>query len=202
MSTKIDEKKALIQKAASVCFAKYGYSKTTLEDIAHSIGMKKSSLYYYFPNKETLFISTFSKEWQSKLLQIQAKVDNKVHGLERIKQYSLESANFFNNVVEASKISVQLILETRKSFPEFFGEILKIDSRFYTKIIEEAIDKGEVKKCNPAKIAQIIITVSEAIKNNAFEQSEKIDGKKVEFNELGKDVVYTLDLILDGLKNK
>ncbi len=202
MSTKIDEKKDLIQQSATMCFSKYGYSKTTLEDIAHSIGMKKSSLYYYFPNKETLFISTFSKEWQSKLLGIQRKVDNKFHGLERIREYTLESAAFFNTVVNGNKISVQLMIETRRSFGEFFNEILKIEKRFYAKIIREAIESGEIKDCDPQKIAQIIITVSEAIKNDAFEESEKIGGKKVDFVHLGREVDYTLNLILDGLRTK
>ncbi|MFX0062900.1 MAG: TetR/AcrR family transcriptional regulator [Candidatus Hermodarchaeota archaeon] len=34
--------------AASDCFAKYGYRKTTLEDISKIVGVRKASLYYYW----------------------------------------------------------------------------------------------------------------------------------------------------------
>jgi integrase len=52
---KYDKKKEEIIEAGIKAFAVYGYYKTTLEDIAKMLGMKKNSLYYYFKNKEDLF---------------------------------------------------------------------------------------------------------------------------------------------------
>ena len=44
---KFQDKKEQIKKAGIKSFAAYGYNKTTLEDIAGILGMKKNSLYYY-----------------------------------------------------------------------------------------------------------------------------------------------------------
>lgn len=38
-------------------FLIYGYEKTSLANIANSVGIKKPSIYYYFHNKEDLFIT-------------------------------------------------------------------------------------------------------------------------------------------------
>jgi AcrR family transcriptional regulator len=43
-----------ILKAAETLFQKWGINKTTMEDIAREAGKGKSSLYYYFKNKEAL----------------------------------------------------------------------------------------------------------------------------------------------------
>ena len=51
-----------ILKAAREVFARHGYRKTTIEDIAHRLGMVKSALYYYYPNKQELFIAVVEHE--------------------------------------------------------------------------------------------------------------------------------------------
>lgn len=44
--------------AALTCFLRYGYDKTTLEDIAGEAGLSRSLLYLQFKNKEEIFIET------------------------------------------------------------------------------------------------------------------------------------------------
>jgi AcrR family transcriptional regulator len=51
-----------IVEAASGLFEKYGVKKTTMEDIAGATGMGKSSLYYYFKNKEAVYKAVLSSE--------------------------------------------------------------------------------------------------------------------------------------------
>jgi len=47
-----DEMREHIISAAREIFARYGYRKTTMDDIAASIRRAKSSIYHYFPGKE------------------------------------------------------------------------------------------------------------------------------------------------------
>ena len=45
---KKDSNRESILKIAREIFSKYGYKKTTLDDIANAVRKGKSSLYYYF----------------------------------------------------------------------------------------------------------------------------------------------------------
>lgn len=56
-----------ILKSARELFAKFGYRKTTMEDIAQALRKGKSSLYYYFKNKEEIFQAVI--ELESELLE-------------------------------------------------------------------------------------------------------------------------------------
>ena len=60
--TKRDLNRESILKIAREIFSKYGYKKTTLDDIANAVRKGKSSLYYYFESKEDLFQAVIMKE--------------------------------------------------------------------------------------------------------------------------------------------
>lgn len=48
--------------AASIAFSKYGFKKTTLDDISALTEISKTGMYYYFKNKEEVFQQVIKKE--------------------------------------------------------------------------------------------------------------------------------------------
>lgn len=65
MIVKDDIVKADILKAAEKLFQQFGLRKTTMEDIAKAMGKGKSTLYYYYNNKEEIFDAVVMKEmWE------------------------------------------------------------------------------------------------------------------------------------------
>ena len=57
-----DSMRIAIIESSRDLFAKYGYKKTTMEDIANALRKGKSSLYYYFKNKEEIFQAVLELE--------------------------------------------------------------------------------------------------------------------------------------------
>lgn len=57
----VDVKK-LIVKSATLHFSRYGFHKTTMDEIARHIHKAKGVLYYYFKNKEELFNEVLKQE--------------------------------------------------------------------------------------------------------------------------------------------
>jgi AcrR family transcriptional regulator len=51
MNTVSDEMRNTIICKAGELFSRYGYKKTTMDDIADALQKGKSSIYYYFQNK-------------------------------------------------------------------------------------------------------------------------------------------------------
>lgn len=70
MRPKLDEE--LIYKAALPFFAKYGYKKTTLEDVASALDMSNTNLYSYFRSKRELYqccVDYAVDQWQEYVRQ-------------------------------------------------------------------------------------------------------------------------------------
>lgn len=42
-------------------FAKYGYDKVSMRQIAQAVGIKAASLYHYFPDKQTLYVEALTQ---------------------------------------------------------------------------------------------------------------------------------------------
>src|SRR5882757_3989050 len=56
-----DIKKEKILDASYQRFLHYGYSKTTMNEIAGDLSMSKALLYYYFPDKSQLYVAVMRK---------------------------------------------------------------------------------------------------------------------------------------------
>ncbi len=57
-----DETRDIIIKAAQEAFTRYGYRKTTMDDIAAATSKVKSAIYYYFKGKEEVFKAVIMAE--------------------------------------------------------------------------------------------------------------------------------------------
>ncbi|MDO4405964.1 MAG: TetR/AcrR family transcriptional regulator [Eubacteriales bacterium] len=77
MRPKLDEE--LILKAALPFFAKYGYKKTTLEDVAQALDMSNTNLYSYFRSKRELYqccVDYAIDQWQEYVRQESGDIED------------------------------------------------------------------------------------------------------------------------------
>jgi AcrR family transcriptional regulator len=55
----LDDSRADILRAAAQCFMERGYSATSIDDVARSLGATKGRIYHHFPSKADLFAEVF-----------------------------------------------------------------------------------------------------------------------------------------------
>ncbi|HJF33887.1 MAG TPA: TetR/AcrR family transcriptional regulator [Sporosarcina psychrophila] len=66
-------------KAAIYHYSRYGYQGATMQKIATEVGIKPASIYFFYQNKEALFIAAFQKlleEHFSQMRKIMDEVEN------------------------------------------------------------------------------------------------------------------------------
>ena len=83
-----------IVKNATALFVKDGYYKTSMTDIARTVGVSKSTVFLIFPNKQSLFLECADdviKEMLSDIRQYIKKYDSPVDKLARMAEYILTS---------------------------------------------------------------------------------------------------------------
>jgi AcrR family transcriptional regulator len=89
-----------IIKTSSKIFAKYGFRKTTMNDIAKEMEMGKSSLYYYFKSKEKVFEAVVLSEAEILRTVLEKDIINKdIEHLEKIRRYVITRMQYLNNLV-------------------------------------------------------------------------------------------------------
>ena len=97
-ANKKDLNRETILQIAQEIFSKYGYKKTTLDDIANAVRKGKSSLYYYFNSKEDLFQAVIIKEVEILKQALEKVVFRSMDPEEKLREYILTKLTTFRSL--------------------------------------------------------------------------------------------------------
>jgi len=121
---KKDQNKENILKIAREIFSKYGYKKTTLDDIANAVRKGKSSLYYYFKSKEDLFQAVIMKEVDILAHELEIVINRNTDPVDKLRDYILTKlatfrglANFYH-AIEHDVTAVDFIDEIKHRYEQ------------------------------------------------------------------------------------
>lgn len=94
-----DDVRQSLLDAAREIFSRYGYNKTTVDDIAKAARKGKSTFYYYYKSKEEIFQDVIEKEAQIFKLNLIESISAEVGPIEKIKNYISTRLNTFKNLI-------------------------------------------------------------------------------------------------------
>lgn len=124
--------KNLILKKAAEVFAAKGIDKTTIEDITKKIGKAKSSIYYYFNDKEELFKEVLENEIENFKNEVIKKLNTTVDPITKLRIYfelrmkkTKELVNLFMIKTNEMTPQVACVNEIRKKYDEEEINIIK-----------------------------------------------------------------------------
>lgn len=72
---RLDRPRRILEAAARLTL-RYGYAKTTMDDLAREAGVSKGALYLVWPGKEELFDALFEHEMKKLLLDLRSMIEN------------------------------------------------------------------------------------------------------------------------------
>jgi TetR/AcrR family transcriptional repressor of nem operon len=84
--TKGEQTRRKIVEAAAPIFNKRGYEGSSLSELMEATGLKKGGIYRHFASKEELAAEAFDYTWEAAWNARLVHVDEKVNGIEKLKQ--------------------------------------------------------------------------------------------------------------------
>ena len=128
-----DNVKNLIVKSATLFFSRYGFHKTTMDEIARHIHKAKGVLYYYFKSKEELFNEVLRQELDHVKAELNKITVSNDDSLTILKKYILTRLKLLStalNYHETLKADFfekyDFVKDVRDDFTEFEREQLTI----------------------------------------------------------------------------
>ena len=188
-----------ILHAACQCFLKFGYDKTTLDDIGLSVGMNKVSLYYYFKNKEAIFSELILSEADECCEYLENKVKAIPDYKEKIITWIEEGLKYKNNNSILQQLSIESI---KKLGPQLYylKEYAKNKGIEYLEgIFSELKSRNEIIECDVKRIAVIIQDIIYSMKDYYYQQIKSSPMDSTDVNFILQNIVFSVSLILDGL---
>jgi len=183
--------KDAILKAAQEIFSKYGYKKTTLDDIARYIGKGKSALYYYYKNKEEIFEAVLAYEVTQLRDELFNELDAAKNPQDKLRRYILKRMELFHNLVNFYGAIQQEYLENLSVIERIRKQYDIQEHEMISEIIKDGVDQGKFVSKNITLTASAIIL---AMKGFEYAFSKEKDMKKLE-----NDIDQLLDILFYGI---
>jgi len=197
---KAEVRKDQIKTAALKCFSQYGYNKTTMDDIANFIGMKKASLYYYYKNKEAIICDTIESEANNFFKLVKEKLSKLKSATSKLSSLAKFETEYFQDRVGSFDLSVSTIVEAQPLLHEMMEKFRSKNVDLWADIINEGIEKGEFRKCNINKTASTIEIVLDSIKFKEFHHTKIVSTSEINYDKIKKNATDIIELIINGLK--
>lgn len=190
-----DEVREQVVQAARQIFARYGYKKTALDDIAREAKKGKSTIYYYFKSKDDIFKAVIDAEAEIRSRAIEEQISQIGDPKLKLKTYiyiRMRTLRMVVNYYEAIKNDLldQLYFVDNLRTEHFEAEIELIRKMFL-----EGIEMGEYTIQNPELTAKTVVTAL-----HGFEVPLIL--KNLSDEELQKAIDEMLNILFYGIVTK
>jgi len=134
--------RAQIVGVARKIFTRYGFRKTTMEEIAAASRMGKSSIYYYYPSKEDIFKAVVEKEAEELKVALDKTIHTREEPVHKLKSYILfrlhhvrTLENFYAALNDEALSHFDFIMDIRRKFDQDELQVVR-------EILEEGLSDG------------------------------------------------------------
>ncbi|MHA1521738.1 MAG: TetR/AcrR family transcriptional regulator [Promethearchaeota archaeon] len=195
------EKRKLILSAAEQCFAKYGYKKTTMEDISRIVGLSKAAMYYYFKNKGEIYIILVTNAYRTLVKELKEELETDNTCDQKIILYFQKRLDW---LYKQSHILTQITQDELIAFNEFGGGIVEVigmeERKLFMSVLQKCVDDNYYRKIDVGKVSNYLFILADGLYN--FYQPETsmeiITQERIEV--IKKDISTALHLLIRGIK--
>jgi len=195
---KATDKRTKILEAAKSCFLQFGYEKTTLDDIGRKLNLNKSSLYYYFKNKEEIFTAVIVREAEAIVEDLHSEFNTKEQPEEKIQMYMRKRFSYYRKILGLHQLDAESIRQIQPRFHELYSDLLNREVIFVSRELKRMDDNLSDEMAE--RIATVILSACDAIKHDEIIHNRLSLDHEPDYNRVERETELLLRLILNGVK--
>jgi AcrR family transcriptional regulator len=190
-----DEVREQVVQSARQVFARYGYKKTALDDIAREARKGKSTIYYYFKSKDEIFKAVIDAEAEIRKQAIEQEISQIADPRLKLKTYIYVRMLTLKMVVNYYEAIKNDLLDNLYFVNSFRDDHFDEEVKQVIKMLLEGVEIGDFTIENPELTAKTIVTLL-----HGFEVPLIL--KNLSDQELQKAVDEMLNILFFGIVTK
>jgi len=196
---KSTQKRNQLLNAALDVFSVYGFSGASLDEIAQLANMHKSNIFYYYENKESLYVEVLTTVLQKWLAPLQT-LESELEPTEALTHYLIQKIESSRDQPKASRLfALEIIQGAPHILPILKGPLKKLFKR-KAKVIQTWQEQGKLSaEIDP----ELLILNIWAITQNYADfstQIEMVTGKTLRNRSMfQRSIQHTVHVMLYGV---
>jgi len=149
----------IILDAAQKRLGRYGFEKTTMSEIAADVHLSKASLYYYFPDKESLWSAVLARE-QEEFFRLMTGRIRRIRDPEKmIVEFVRMRHEYFTTFLNLAKFRLSDFYQIHPNFREIIDNLRSHEAKQVTGILKKGKKEGVFNIRRPEETARLFLEI-------------------------------------------
>jgi AcrR family transcriptional regulator len=196
---KYDDKAELIINIAQKRFGLYGIEKTSMREIAGDLRISKGLLYYYFPDKETIYKAVVEKEQSEFMNSLAAVIKDIDDPAECLRKYVSTRLLYFKKLLNLGRLRSDSFTDLRPRIAECMKSFREMDGN----IVKDILEKGKKKKIfnidDIPETASLFMDLLRGLRLSVLRDKEIMVIDEPEYSELSYKALAFTELFIKSL---
>ena len=192
----------LILEAAERQFSRFGYTKVTMDEIATSAGLKKASLYYYFPAKEELFQKVVTRKRKVFAEQVRRILSGEGPAGERIVDYVESRFEYFKDLLNLNIVDIYPVGRYLPAIRQMFRRFAQEELRWLTELFEAGQRQGEFDIKSPDKVSEAFLHVLQGLRLRYVRANQDKQPDNVSSGQFRRETAMVTEIFLAGIRDR
>jgi AcrR family transcriptional regulator len=201
LSEKVIKVQQIIE-AAQKRFGLFGIEKTSMREIADDLSLSKASLYYYFPDKESLYIAVVEKEQDEFIKKIVRRTDKIKEADKLLLEYAIARLSYFRTLLNLSRLRFEVYSNLSPVFKETLLNFREREMKIIARIIEQGVHEGLFFPEDAGHAASLFLDLLRGIRITILNDRRSLVIDQEEFEKLIEKTTSLTEMYIRGLKFK
>lgn len=192
----------LIIEASQKRFGLFGIEKTSMREIANDLKLSKASLYYYFPDKESLYKAVVEKEQREFI----SKISERIFSIQEPEQLLLEYANtrlsYFRTLLNLSRLRLEAYSELKPGFRNTIKDFKEKEKEILKRIFERGISNGIFFIDDTDQTASLFLDLLKGLRTTLVNEKKTLFIEQEEYDLLLQKTIAFTNIFIKSLKYK
>lgn len=198
--TEPEAKIDFILKAAQKRLGLYGYEKTTMQEIAADISMSKAAVYYYFPDKESLFKAVIENEQEEYFRLLEQRVAQAQDADLMIMELVELRHTLFRKFLNLSKFRLSENHKVKPLLMGLYNNLREKETNILATIFNRGKEKGLFYFDDAVELAVLFSDLLQGIRVMEMKRMSGFEMTTTENDQLVKMLKLATSLFINGLK--
>lgn len=200
ISTEPEAKVDFILKAAQKRLGLYGYDKTTMQEIASDIAMSKAAVYYYFPDKESLFKAVIENEHKEFFRLLEQRIAELSEADQMIVELIELRHSLFRKFLNLSKFRLSDNQKVKPLLMGLYKRLHEKETDILSAIFNRGKESGIFEFDDATELAILFSDLLQGIRIMEMKRMSSIEMTSEENAHLIKMIRDATALFINGLK--
>jgi len=197
-----DLKREKILEAAHQRFLHYGYSKTTMNEIAGDLSFSKALLYYYFPDKSQLYIAVMQRLADDYIALLQCKMNS----FPNLKEAFVFQINTQHNFIRKNYNFFDFLRINEQNLPDSIWGIIEsvhqLELKLLVSTLNSEIQKGIIRKVNnPEEIIGLLLNALHGVRDSNASPKKVVFHNMENLDQIREKRILLADIFIEGLNS-